>query len=153
VRVRIGFLAAVLALSVAACGGGSDDKADDAQTPSSAQTRLATPADNPDDLDDLTVPCKEFSSTAAKIADAQRDLFSGGADEAVKTLTAQLEALKDGAPDDVKSAISDFVDAFAKVADMLKDPNSQAQSDLEKLGPKLSESGQKISAYIVSKCG
>jgi anion-transporting ArsA/GET3 family ATPase len=120
-------------LSLAGCGG-SEDK------PSSAMT-------------EFTVPCARFSDTAKKITDAQAELYSGtGGTKAVDALVKELDALKDGAPADVKDALAEMSDAFAKAQRIMADPTQASAAELAKLGPKLSADSQKITAYIVQKC-
>jgi hypothetical protein len=127
-------LAAVLLTSLTGCGGGSKDK------PSAPMT-------------EVTIACDQFSDTAKKITDAQAELYGGsGGTKAVDTLLGELDALKDGAPADVKAALTEMHDAFRKAQDVMDDPTQANTAELADLGPKLSEDSQKITAYIVAKC-
>jgi anion-transporting ArsA/GET3 family ATPase len=127
-------IAAVLLASLTGCGGGSSDK------PSAPMTEVA-------------IACDQFSDTAKKIADAQAELYGGtGSTEAIDTLVGELDALKDGAPKDVKAALDEMGDAFRKAQEVMKDPTQASTAELADLGPKLSEDSQKITAYIVAKC-
>jgi hypothetical protein len=127
-------LAAVLLASLTGCGGGSSDK------PSARMT-------------EVTIACDQFSDTAKKITDAQAELYGGtGSTKAIDTLVGELDALKEGAPKDVKAALTEMGEAFRKAQEVMKDPTQASTEQLANLGPKLSEDSQKITAYIVSKC-
>lgn len=127
-------LAVILLASTTGCGGGSKDK------PAAPMT-------------EVTIPCDRFADTAKKITDAQAEIYGGsGGSEAIDALLAELDALKDGAPGDVKKALTEMSDAFQKAQDVLKDPANADTAELADLGTKLSEDSQKITAYIVSKC-
>jgi hypothetical protein len=127
-------LAVVLLASLSGCGGGSSDK------PSAPMT-------------EVTIACDQFSDTAKKITDAQAELYSGtGSTTAIDTLVGELDALKEGAPQDVKAALTEMGEAFRKAQEVIKDPTQASTTELADLGPKLSEDSQKITAYIVSKC-
>jgi hypothetical protein len=154
VRVRFGIIALVLIPVLAACGG-TDKKAGD--DPSSAAptkadpSLLATPT-NP--LTEITVPCAKFQAAAREIIAAQTKIYSAatGDDGAVTKLVDELNALKDGAPSDVKSALSDLADAFKAIGQLGSRPTAELQAKMTELAPKLSADGQKITAYITSKC-
>jgi hypothetical protein len=104
-------------------------------------------------LTEITIPCKQFSDTAEKIADAQAEIYSGsGGTEATDSLLSELDALEDGAPAEVKAALSEMGDAFRQAQEIMDDPTQANAAELADLGPKLSEDSQKITAYIVSKC-
>jgi len=136
-----------LGLMLTACGGGDDDK-----KPSADSTRLGSPTAS---LTETTIDCGRYNDTAQEIIEAQTKIFSGTEAEvaaAADALDAQLEALKKGAPDDVKAALSDLSAAFDDVVELRKNPSSDAQTRLAALGAKLSEDGQKIAAYVISKC-
>jgi len=150
-RLRAGILGAVLATVLAAaltaCGGGGDDK------PTGGSTRLGTPAPS---ATESVIDCDKYNDTAQKIVEAQQELFagSGGSTEALDSLHAEMDALKKGAPSDVKDAIDELDEAFAKVQEIIANPSSatEAQQELAAMGPKLSADGQTITTYIVSKC-
>jgi hypothetical protein len=127
-------LAVVLPASLLAGCGGSSDK------PSAPMT-------------EVTIACDKFSDTAKKIADAQAEIYAGtGGTEAIDSLRHELDALKDGAPADVKDALTEMADAFEKAQEIMADPTQANPAELADLGPKLSADGQKITAYVVSKC-
>ncbi len=125
--------AAALLMTLTGCGGSGDK-------PSSSMT-------------EFTVPCARFADTAKKITDAQAELYSGtGGAKAVESLVKELDALKDGAPGDVKDALTELSDAFEKAQRIMADPTQESAAELAKLGPKLSADSQKVTAYIVQKC-
>lgn len=127
-------LGVVVPASMTGCGGSADQK----------------PAAR---LTDFTIPCDKYAGTARKITDAQAELYGGtGSTEAIDTLVGELDALKDGAPKDVKAALDEMGDAFRKAQEVMKDPSRASTAELADLGPKLSEDSQKITAYIVAKC-
>ncbi len=138
----------VLAAALTACGGGSSPSA--SKTPANPATRLTTPAAP---LTDVTIPCANFQAAASKIAAAEAKLYSANSGVAtLDALAAELGKLKDGAPSDVKAAIDDLVSAFRSAEAVLKNPTAQGQAQLASLGQKLSADGQKITAYVTSKC-
>jgi len=140
-RTRVAILAVVLAAALTACSDGDDKPA----------TRGAGSPGTPT-TDHTTVDCAEFAETAKKIADAQADVYAGGGRGAVDALVAELDELKDGAPADVQAALDDLADAFGQAAQIMTDPTDENKAELAALGPKLSEDGRTITAYIVSKC-
>jgi hypothetical protein len=147
-RLGAGILAVVLAASLTACGGGGDD---DAKKPTGGSTRLGTPSTS---VTESVLDCDKYRDTSQKILEAQQELFagSGGSTEALDALKAQMNALKKGAPSDVKAAVDELNEAFEKVQEIIDNPSSDAQQELATMGPKLSADGEKISTYIVSQC-
>lgn len=146
-RIRSLIFAAVLAASLAGC---SDDDPKGGSDPGASQTRLSTPGDP---VTELTVPCTEFSDAAQKIADAQRDIYTrSGAADAVDRLATELDGLKAGAPDEVRTAVDQLVDAFRTAATLMEEPTAAAQAELARLASKLSEAGKTVTDYVVSKC-
>ncbi|MFL6109433.1 MAG: hypothetical protein ACJ72L_20915 [Marmoricola sp.] len=145
-RVRAAILVVVLAGALTACGGNDSTK-----TPSGASTRLGAPTSP---VTQTTLDCEKYADTAQKIARAQQELYAGkgGSTDALDALKSEMDALKEGAPDDVKAAIDELNDAYAKVQEIIADPSSQAQSDLATMGPKLASDGEKITTYVVSQC-
>jgi len=145
-RLRSAILGVALAIVLTSCGGGGDD-----DEPSAVNTRLGAPSES---VTETTIDCAKFNDTAQKIVRAQQEMFagSGGSTEALDSLTTQLDALKEGAPGDVKAAIDELESAFEKVHEVIQNPNSEAQAELAEMAPKLSADGQKITTYIVSQC-
>lgn len=140
-RTRVLILAVVLAAGLAACSDDSDKGSGATESPSAPLT-------------ELTVECAKFADTAKKITDAQTALYSGkGASEAIDTLVAELDALKEDAPEKVKTALSDMSDAFRSAEEILAKPTQENQAALAELAPKLAADGQTISAYILDECG
>jgi hypothetical protein len=137
----MGVLAMALALALSACSG------DPESSPESSTSPDAT-------LTEVTISCPEFEDTAKKITDAQTKLYGGTADsETIDELVAELDALKEGAPPDVQTALTDMGAGFRDAAEILENPTPQGRAELAKLAPKLAEDGQKITAYITSECG
>jgi len=127
-------LAAVLLVSLSACGGAGGDK------PAAPMT-------------EVTIACDQFAGTAKKITDAQAELYAGkGGAEAIASLRHELDALGKGAPADVRAAITEMLDAFGKAQQILQHPNPDDSAKLAALGPRLSADSQKITAYVVAKC-
>lgn len=150
-RLVLGILAVLLLAAVSACGGGSDPKSA-ASSPSNPITRLGTPGAT-DDLTEIAVPCTKYSDLARKIVEAQTKLYSGsGAADVISTLVESLQSLKDGAPSDVRAALDDLSSAFEKARSELSAPTDAGKAELQELASKLSSDGQKISAYVVSRC-
>jgi hypothetical protein len=135
----------VLGLSLTACGG-DDGKKDAGSDP----TRLVSPTAS---LTEVTIPCKKFEGAAKKIVEAQTDLYSGKPGSgALESLVDELDDLKAGAPDDVKRALTNLAAAFEDAQQLLENPTAADRAELASLGEKLSEDGQKVTAYITSKC-
>lgn len=149
-RLRAVILAIVVTTamtgSLAACGGGDGA---DKKKPSAASTRLGTPSES---VTETVLDCDKYSDTAAKIAAAQSELYTSGGADALAALKTELDALKDGAPSDVKAAVDELETGFEKVQEIIRNPTSEGQSELAEMAPKLSADGQKVSAYIVSQC-
>lgn len=147
-RVRAGILAVLLAAAATACGGGDGDTA---KTPSGTNTRLGTPTSK---ATQTTLDCDKYAGTAQKIARAQQELYagSGGSTDALDSLKAEMDALKDGAPEDVKAAVDELNEAYAKAQEVVADPTSSAREELASMAPKLSADGTTIATYVVSQC-
>ena len=138
----MGVLAVVLAVSLSACS-------DDGEEPSSSE---AGAPDAP--VTEVTIACPEYAGTAQKIADAQTELYSGTADSGtIDKLVAELDGLKEGAPDDVQTALDDMGAAFRDASELLEDPTPSNRAKLLDLAPQLAEDGQAITAYITTRCG
>ena len=133
VRARATILAVASVLMLPACSGDPED------TPSTSLT------------DTTTIDCDEYADTAKTITDAQTALYNGD-QEAIDTLVSELDELKQGAPSDVKAALTDIEGAFRDAQDLMQDWTPEKQVALAELGPKISEAGQKITAYIAEEC-
>jgi hypothetical protein len=104
-------------------------------------------------MTEVTISCPEFADTANKITEAQEALYSGsGGAAAVDTLEAELAALKQGAPADVRAALGDLSAAFRDAQQIMAHPSAEGSAELADLSKKLSADGQKITAYITAKC-
>ncbi|WP_182376436.1 hypothetical protein [Nocardioides sp. WS12] len=136
-------LPAALAVLALLCGGCSDDPDESDADPSAPVT-------------DITVECDRFEDTAQRITDAQTALYDGKdspADaEAVDTLVAELDALKDDAPDDVDTALTDLGEGFRSAQELLADPSAADGAALAELAPGLSEDSQTVTTWILSQC-
>ena len=145
-RVRAGILVVALAAALTGCGGGGGD-----EKPSAGSTRLGTPSSK---VTRSVLDCDKYSDTAQNIVEAQQELYagSGGSTDAVDKLKSEMDALKHGAPANVQAAIDELDDAFAKVQEVMATPSSEGQQELAAMGPKLSQDGQTITTYIVSRC-
>lgn len=141
-RVRMGALAVVLALGLSACSDDGDDP----------ESGPAPTSDAP--LTEITISCPEFEDVAKRITDAQATLYSGtGGTAAIDDLVAELEALEDGAPEDVQTALEDMGAAFRDAAALLEKPTRESKAKLAALAPELAQAGQTITAYITAECG
>jgi hypothetical protein len=94
-RLYVAASVGLVLVSLTGCGG-SNDK------PSSAP------------MTEIAVRCDRYADTAKKITDAQKQIYggTGGGAEAVASLRSELDGLKDGAPADVKAALTELGDAF-----------------------------------------
>lgn len=127
---------ATLLLTLAACADDTDDEPDADPTPT-----------------EITIDCDEFERTAALITQAQTDLYSGtGGPETIDTLVAELEALEDGAPGEVRLALTEMADAFREAEQLLEHPSPQGQQRLLDLAPELADHSQTITEYVVDQC-
>lgn len=143
-RYFLAILTVLSAITLSACGG-SDDESN-----STDSNRLPEPEAS---LTEMTVPCAQFAGTAERIAEAQKQLYaSSGSADAIEALTAELEALKEGAPADVQAALDTLSQAFQDAAALVDDPEAADQQKLAELASELSAAGQKISAYVVDRC-
>lgn len=146
-RVRAAILMILLALCLGACGGGGGG----GKAAGTGSTRLPSPTA---ELTEITVPCAKFAAAAKKITDAQTSLYTGSADgaDAIDSLVAELNALKAGAPIAVRDALSRMAAAFADARELLANPTAENRSKIAATASKLSEDGQRITAYITSQC-
>jgi len=150
----MGIFAVALVASLAACSDDPDSDSPSSGVSKSPSSSASGPSDDP--ATEVTVDCPEFADTAGKIIEAQAELYSAGggdASQAIDDLLVELEALKEGAPDDVQGALTNLGSGFQDAAALLESPTKQNQAKLVELAPQLSEDGQKITAYITSECG
>lgn len=152
----MGVIAVVLVMSLGACSDDPDSSSDGPRSTSTSDIGSPT-GDSSDDpsVTEVTVDCPEFEDAAKKIAEAQAALYdpSGDADQAIDDLQTELDALKDGAPDDVKQALTDLGSGFQDAADLLKNPTQANQARLVALAPELADDGQTVTDYITEQCG
>jgi hypothetical protein len=145
VRVRMGIFVVALALSTAGVLAGCSD--DDPKPDPTSR-----PSDPP--MTEVTVDCPQFEEAAQRITVAQTALYDGsGGAEAIDDLVAELEALKEGAPKEIKTALDDLAAAFRDAAAILSNPTPKSQAELAEVSEKLSADSQKITAYFTSECG
>lgn len=137
-RLGIRILVVLLAAALAAC---SDDSGDgDSADPSASLT-------------EITIDCDEFQEAADRVTQAQADLYGGtGGAEAIDTLIAELEALKEDAPDNVRAALTDMATAFRDAAELLENPTPENEDELTKLAPQLEAASRTITDYVTSEC-
>ena len=152
----MGILAVTLAVTLAACSDDPDSKSD-SDAPSNGESESSAVSEPPDnDVTVGSIDCPEFADVAAKIVQAQTDLYapSGAGDPgaAVDDLVAELDGLKEGAPEDVQEALSELGDGFERAAELLEDGTQQAQAELLTLAPQLAAAGQKINDYVAEQC-
>lgn len=152
-----------LALALGAC---SDDGDESGDAPRAASTSddgagadptadpTVVPSDDPS-VTEVTVDCPAFEDAARRIADAQALLYgpSGDPEQAIADLQVELEALKEGAPDDVRQALTDLGAGFEDAAELLADPTKGNQARLVALAPELAEAGERITTYVTEQCG
>lgn len=132
---------AVLVLA-AGCSGGSGDE----QT-SAPSTELT----------EITVECDRFADTAQRITDAQTALYDGkdSPDDAaaVGALVEELDALKQDAPADVRTALTDLGEGFRSAQRLLAEPTEANRTQLAALTSALAVDGQTVTGWIVEQCG
>ena len=109
------------------------------------------------ELTEITVECARYADTAQRITDAQTALYDGKDapedDAAVDALVKELDALQEGAPSDVRSALTDLGEGFRSAQQLLADPTEANRAALAELTPKLSEDSQTVTGWIVEQCG
>lgn len=124
-----------LSVGLAACGG-DDPKAE----PTFGLTEVA-------------VDCDAFAETAKRITDAQAELYTGtGGQEAVDDLVEELDALEDGAPKDVRAALSEMAAAFEDARGIVATPDAEAAAKLAEVSEAIAEDGKTITDYVRSQC-
>ena len=137
---------AVLVLA-SGCSGDSGDPGDSGGPKVAPSTELT----------EITVECDRFADTAQRITDAQTALYDGkdSPDDAtaVDALVEELDALKQDAPADVRTALSDLGEGFRSAQQLLADPTEANRAALAELTPQLSEDGRTVTGWIVEQCG
>jgi len=149
----MGIFAVALIASLAAC---SDDPESDAPSDADPTASVGTASGTAEpSVTEVTVDCPEFADTAKKIVEAQAKLYTPGGDatQAIDDLLAELEALKEGAPEDVQQALTDLGSGFQDAAELLEDPTQENQAALAALAPELAADGETITGYITEECG
>lgn len=108
-------------------------------------------------LSDITVDCDRYADTAQRITDAQTALYDGKDSpddaEAVDALVAELDGLKDEAPDDVDTALTDLGEGFRSAEELLESPDGTDGADLTEVASSLAEDSQTVTAWILDQCG
>lgn len=108
-------------------------------------------------LSEVTVDCERYADTAQRITDAQTALYDGrdSPDDAaaVDDLVAELDALKDEAPDDVDTALTDLGAGFRSAEELLASPEGNDAAELAPVASSLAEAGETVTAWILEQCG
>jgi hypothetical protein len=109
------------------------------------------------ELTEITVECARYADTAQRITEAQTALYDGedapGDVVVVNTLVEELDALKQDAPSDVRTALTGLGEGFRSAQQLLADPTEANRAALAELTPRLSEDGQTVTGWIVEQCG
>lgn len=138
----LGLLVALAALT--GCSGDPGDPREPEADPSAPLT-------------DVTVDCERYADTAQRITDAQTALYDGKDSpddtEAVNELVAELDALKDEAPDDVDTALTDLGAGFRSAKELLEEPDGTDGAELTEVASSLAEDSQTVTAWILDQCG
>jgi hypothetical protein len=148
-RGRAGHVPGLLGLLAAlAVAGGLSACSSDPEQPE---------ADPSAPLSDVAVDCDRYEDTAQRITDAQTALYDGkdSPDDtaAVDALVTELDALKDDAPDDVDTALTDLGAAFRSAQQLLEAPTGDDGAELAALASSLAEDSQTVTAWILDQCG
>jgi hypothetical protein len=138
VRTRDAFLAVVLVLAATGCSGDGDGDAEPNPT---------------DPVSEITVDCEEYDDAAKAITSAQAELYAdSGSEGAIDRLAGELAALKDDAPPQIQTALTDMEAGFRDAKEFLANPTPENKANLVDLAPELTADGQRITAYIRSEC-
>jgi len=102
----------------------------------------------------LSPYCTKLRDAGLRIQHAEVELYTSGTGQssAVSDLVSELNGLKSGAPDEIKSALSDLAKAFQSAQVLLAHPASGNTSALASIGSKLATDAQQVTRYIASKC-
>lgn len=150
-RTRFALVIVALAAVASACGSSSSPS-------SSPTTGTTTPVSTPS----ISIPsggsfdCAKYVNTSAQISRAMANSFTGSVadfDTELNALKAEFNSFKDGAPSDIKSAVDDMISLMTDIGKIRANPSSADAAHLQSLSAKLPVDGQKIAAYIASKCG
>ena len=163
-KITIVALAAVLALSGAACGGDDD----------SSEDEIDATADGGDDGGDDGVATDDIDPTG--LIDDDCEFLLAGAflnplaaaqtgDGDFEAASEQLQAIADEAPDEIKDAMSVLADAYVEIAGVMRDidfsdPEAMQDPDVQEKLQQLDElandeydqAGQEVSAWIAENC-
>lgn len=153
----MGILAVALVASMAACSDDDEPKSDSDKPSSNESTSQGDASDTPSDEESVgSIDCPEFADIAAKIVTAQTELYSpsgtGDPGAAIDDLVAELDGLKEGAPEDVQEALSELGDGFERAAELLEDATQQGKAELLTLAPQLAAAGETITDFVAEQC-
>ena len=168
----LSILVLAVALVAAGCGGGNDESAASTETTTTEETTTSdtttsdeTTTDGSTDTTDLSgilgdEDCLALASVGATMAQA----FSG-ASGSTDDNTAELEALADKVPDEIKADVQVLARAFATYADKLQDigvgagqtPSAQQLQQLQTAiasldQEELTAASQRIEAWSQKNC-
>lgn len=135
-------VALLVALAAAGCSG------DDPEKPE---------ADPSAPLSEIAVDCDRYADTAQRITEAQTALYDGkdspDDEGAVDDLVAELDALKDEAPDDVDTALTDLGAGFRSAEELLASPGATDGTELTEVASSLAEDSETVTTWILDQCG
>lgn len=154
-RMRFGVLALVLVASLSACG--DDDKTDANSEPSStASVTSSDPVESLDPSDVDAEKCANFLAGKAKADELSSQLTPGAnISEAIEAANEQFEALKEGAPEEIREALEAVQAAYTALGDFYKDPSSMtadAAAEMESSMKDLQENALKLNNWILENC-
>ena len=145
-------IAGALVFVLAACTTTTHGHAPKASSPGVSSAAITTPNSLPTKA--VSRYCQKLRTAGERIQQAQVQLYSPGTgkSEAINTLLAELDGLKIGAPQEIKSALSDLASGFQRADSLLAHPSSGNSSALASIGSKLATDARKITGYVASQC-
>ncbi|MCW2856815.1 MAG: hypothetical protein JWR52_2430 [Marmoricola sp.] len=149
-RTRFALVIVAIAAVASACGSSSPSA-----TGTTGTTTPAVPTPSISIPAGVGLDCAKYVHTSQQISQATSKMFTGTVADfttAMNVLKAEFAALKDGAPSDVKAALDDMTSAMTDIGKIRANPSSADQSHLQTLAQKMPLDGQKIAAYIATKC-